>query len=185
MTMTTLTGERSFKLLLLHAFLLIMLSAHLSPALGFISGVGVGDANNIRCIEGERQALLEFKKGLIDDKNRLSSWGTEYAKKNCCNWEGVQCSNQTGHILQLDLQAGVKPTLRGKISPSLIELHHLSHLDLSYNDFNQSQFPKFITLLSNLKYLYLVDANLSGQIPSQLGNLSRLQALYLGGIYVL
>ena len=45
---------------LLHAFLLLLL--HLNPALGFISGVG--DAN-VRCIERERQALLEFKKALL------------------------------------------------------------------------------------------------------------------------
>ncbi|XP_030933555.1 receptor-like protein EIX2 [Quercus lobata] len=103
MTMITLTGGRSFKLLLLHAFLLVMLSAHLSPALGFISGVGVGDANNIRCIEGERQALLEFKKGLVDDHGRLSSWQSSDENKNCCNWEGVRCSNLTGHVLELHL----------------------------------------------------------------------------------
>ncbi|KAF3956663.1 hypothetical protein CMV_018233 [Castanea mollissima] len=29
--------------------------------------------------------------------------------------DGVECSHQTGHILQLDLQAGDKPTLRGRI----------------------------------------------------------------------
>nr|POF04416.1 hypothetical protein CFP56_32030 [Quercus suber] len=92
-----------------------MLSAHLSPALGFISGVGVGDANNIRCIEGERRALLEFKKGLVDDYGRLSSWQSGDGNKNCCNWEGVRCSNLTGHVLELHLSAytgdgsGMKP----------------------------------------------------------------------------
>nr|XP_023898927.1 receptor-like protein EIX1 isoform X2 [Quercus suber] len=103
--MTLMMGGRSLKLL----YAIFTLLLHLKPNLGVISGVGDG---NMWCIERERQALLEFKKGLIDDKNRLSSWGTEYAKKNCCNWEGVQCSNQTGHILQLDLQACEKPTLR-------------------------------------------------------------------------
>ncbi|GMY36252.1 receptor like protein 30 [Fagus crenata] len=68
------------------------------------------------CVERERQALLEFKKGLIDDDNRLSSWGSEYAKKNCCNWEGVQCSNQTGHVLVLDLNnSWGSQTLRGLV----------------------------------------------------------------------
>uniref|UniRef100_A0A2N9J7R1 Leucine-rich repeat-containing N-terminal plant-type domain-containing protein n=1 Tax=Fagus sylvatica TaxID=28930 RepID=A0A2N9J7R1_FAGSY len=50
----------------------------MKPALGFISGVGDG---NMWCIERERQALLEFKKGLIDDNNRLSSWGVKMQRK--------------------------------------------------------------------------------------------------------
>ena len=124
------------------------------------------------CMERERQALIEFKKGLFGDNNRLSSWGNEYAKKNCCNWEGIHCSKQKGHVLKLDLQSFENPTLWGKISPSLIELHHLSYLSLSYNTFNQSQFPQFICSLSSIMYLGLFRANLSRQIPSQLGNLS-------------
>ncbi|GMY36254.1 receptor-like protein EIX2 [Fagus crenata] len=163
---------KSVKLL----YIVFTLSLHLKSALGFISGVGDG---NMGCIERERQALLEFKKGLIDDYNRLSSWGSEDAKKNCCSWEGVQCSKQTGHVLKLDLQAWENPRLRGKISPSLIELHHLSYLSLSSNDFNQSKIPDFICSLSNLKHLDLDYANLTGPIPSHLGNLTRLQYLDL------
>ncbi|KAL4594971.1 hypothetical protein ACB092_12G057700 [Castanea dentata] len=174
MTVITFPGGMSLKLF--HAFLFITLLLHLRPAPGFISGVGVGDANNISCLEGERQALLKFKKGLIDDHGLLSSWRSEDEHKNCCNWEGVCCSNQTAHVLELELHS-----LRGIISPSLLELPYLTFLDLGGNDFNQSHIPKFIGSLNNLKYLDLSWANLSGPIPHQLGNLSHLQYLNLGG----
>ena len=167
--MTLIMGTRSHKLL--SAIFIFLL--HLKPALGVISRVG---DNNMWCIERERQALLEFKESLIDDNNLLSSWGSEDAKKNCCSWERVQCNNQTGQVLELRLDSC---GLRGKISPSLIELHHLSYLDLSGNDFNNSEIPKFISSLSNLKYLILHSANLSGPIPFQLGNFSHLQYLDL------
>ena len=143
----------------------------------------VEDANNIRCLEGERKALLEFRKGLIDDYGRLSLWRSEDENKNCCNWEGVLCSNQTGHVLELHLSGsqddGMKP-FRGMISPSLFELPYLTFLDLSSNDFNQSHIPKFIGSLNNLKHLDLSWANLSGPIPHELENLSPLQYLNLG-----
>ena len=157
---------------LLHAFL--MLLVHLSPALGFISGARVGDANNIRCLEGERQALLEFKRGLVGDYDKLSSWRSEDEHKNCCNWEGFHCDNQTGHVLELEVH-----DLRGMISPSILELPNLTTLDLSGNDFNQNHIPEFICSLSNLKHLDFSLANLSGSFPHQLGNLSHLQYLYI------
>ncbi|KAI5345628.1 hypothetical protein L3X38_013505 [Prunus dulcis] len=144
-----------------------------------------------RCIEKERQALLAFKRGLVDESDVLSSWGSEIQKQDCCRWIGVSCSNQTGHVLQLDLSYKVmdlsykvmdKPyySLEGKmISPKLIELQYLHHLDLHWINFNGSQFPNFIGSLSNLRYLDLSDTLLGGKFPSQVGNLTNLQHLDL------
>ncbi|XP_065625009.1 receptor-like protein EIX2 [Quercus suber] len=176
-------GGNSLKLA--HAFFILLVLVHLRPALGFISGVGVGDANNIRCPERERQTLLKFKKALVDDYGRLSSWRSK--DKNCCNWKGVHCSNQTGHVLELHLgQNRYSPDqpwrpLRGMISPCLLEFPDLTFLDLSENDFNQSNLPEFIGSLSNLKHLDLSWTNLSGPISHQLENLSHLQFLNLLG----
>ncbi|KAJ9679624.1 hypothetical protein PVL29_021524 [Vitis rotundifolia] len=111
----------------------------------------VGDAN-VGCRERERQALLHFKQGVVDDYRVLSSWGNEEDKKDCCKWRGVECNNQTGHVIMLDLH---DLYLGGKIGPSLAELQHLKHLNLSWNHFG-------------------------GILPTQLGNLSNLQSLDLG-----
>ncbi|CAL2233353.1 unnamed protein product [Prunus armeniaca] len=137
-----------------------------------------------RCIERERQALLAFKRGLVDESDLLSSWGSEAQKQDCCRWVGVSCSNQTGHVLQLDLSPEVVgEVIQGKlISPKLIELHHLQHLALSSIDFNGSQFPYFIGSLTNLRYLDLSLTNFTGsQFPSQVGNLTNLVHLDLRG----
>ncbi|RVW94602.1 LRR receptor-like serine/threonine-protein kinase GSO2 [Vitis vinifera] len=111
----------------------------------------VGDAK-VGCIERERQALLYFKQGVVDDEGVLSSWGNGEDKRDCCKWAGVECNNQTGHVIMLDLHGGY---LGGKIGPSLAELQHLKHLNLSWNYFE-------------------------GILPTQLGNLSNLQSLDLG-----
>nr|XP_023904092.1 receptor-like protein EIX2 [Quercus suber] len=91
--MVKVMGGRFLKLL--YAFLTLLL--HLKPAHGFTSGVG---DDSVKCIENERQALLEFKKGFVNGDDKLSSWGSE-DEKNCCNWDGVYCNNQTGHVLKL------------------------------------------------------------------------------------
>ena len=59
----------------------------------------VSSKEAVRCIQSERQTLLQFKAGLIDDYDMLSSWTTE----DCCQWKGVGCSNITGHVLRLNL----------------------------------------------------------------------------------
>ncbi|XP_020412997.1 putative leucine-rich repeat receptor-like serine/threonine-protein kinase At2g24130 [Prunus persica] len=149
---------------LLYAIVVVLLLHMSSPCIG--------------CSERDRQALLAFKQGLVgDDGDRLLSWGREAQNKNCCQWEGVYCSsNQTGHVVKLDLE---DQSLRGKISPELVKLQHLEYLDLSFNNFSGSKIPDFIGSLSNLRHLDLSSANFGGQIPNQLGNLTHLQYLDL------
>ncbi|XP_064963475.1 receptor-like protein EIX2 [Musa acuminata AAA Group] len=159
------------------------------------------------CRETERKALIDFKRGLHDPSNRISSWVGE----DCCAWEGVGCSNISGHVIKLDLRnkrrtdltkdcthqevyylldyylrselldddPGCKWAVRGDITPSLRSLQQLSHLDLSGNYFTHKPIPKFLGAFRRLTYLNLSGAGFVGRVPDQLGNLSTLQHLDL------
>ncbi|XP_030930489.1 receptor-like protein EIX1 [Quercus lobata] len=152
----------------------------------------------VRCIENEQHALLNFKHDLLDPSNRLASWVSDV---DCCDWVGVVCHNITGHVLQLhlrsffpvrdefstddtqygaQLQTYERSVFSGKINPSLLDLKHLIYLDLSYNDFGGIQIPKFLGSIGSLGYLNLSHTGFVGLIPHQLGNLSNLHYLDLG-----
>ena len=149
-----------------------------------------GSSVNIGCIESEKQALLIFKQHLVDPANRLVSWVHD---EDCCRWDGVVCDDVTGHVLQLQLRhptldyeatdveyfANERIKLGGKINHSLLNLKHLSYLDLSNNNFEGNEIPKFFGSMGRLRYLNLSHSVFGGLIPSQLGNLSNLQYLNL------
>lgn len=145
------------------------------------------DSSVLRCNEAERKVLLEFKKGLSDPWGKLSSWHG----KDCCSWEGVGCSKNTGNVVKLDLRSQYNgddafdlQCLTGTLSPYLLRLKHLRYLDLSMNDFQGNLIPEFIGSLKELRYINLSHSGFSGMVPPQLGNLSNLIYLDLSS-YIL
>ncbi|KAL2967134.1 hypothetical protein AAZX31_16G158700 [Glycine max] len=142
--------------------------------------VVVSAQDHIMCIQTEREALLQFKAALVDDYGMLSSWTTS----DCCQWQGIRCSNLTGHVLMLDLHGDLfndvpQRYMRGEIHKSLMELQQLNYLNLSSNSFQGRGIPEFLGSLTNLRYLDLSLSYFEGKIPTQFGSLSHLKYLNL------
>ncbi|KAM3318746.1 hypothetical protein ACQJBY_036109 [Aegilops geniculata] len=159
----TITMHPPAKMLLLLAgvvALLLATSSHVSAA----------------CTPQEWDALLAIKRGItgeIGTAGLLASWRKD---ENCCQWRGVRCSNRTGHVVALNLRG---QGLAGEISPSLLALPHLEHLDLSATNLT-GRIPAFLGSLANLRYLNLSHVKFSpGEVPPHLGNLSKLHYLDL------
>ena len=176
----------------IHFLLLIFLSSTFL----YLETVKLGSCNgvlNVSCTEIERKALVDFKQGLTDPSGRLSSW----VGLDCCRWSGVVCSQRVPRVIKLKLRNqyarspdandedtgafeddyGAAHAFGGEISHSLLDLKDLRYLDLSMNNFEGLQIPKFIGSFKRLRYLNLSGASFGGTIPPHLGYLSSL--LYL------
>ncbi|KAJ9709826.1 hypothetical protein PVL29_001344 [Vitis rotundifolia] len=168
-------ASRKITLLLLILFLLsLFFELHVVEATVINS---IDGGLNEGCIEVERKALLEFKHGLNDPSGWLSSW----VGADCCKWTGVDCNNRTGNVVKVDLRNRDFSPLGGEISGSLLDLKHLTYLDLSLNDFQGIPIPNFLGSFERLRYLNLSYAAFGGMIPPHLGNLSQLRYLDLHG----
>ncbi|CAL5007549.1 unnamed protein product [Urochloa decumbens] len=149
-------------------------------------------SNGSGCIPADRSALLSFRKGITSDPvDHLASWKGQ----DCCRWRGVKCSNKTAHVTKLHLRnqnPAIDPynldtcedinALSGEVSPSLISLKHLNHIDLSMNCLIRpsSRAPLFFASIKNLRYLNLSGIPFTGRVPPQFGSLPKLKYLDLG-----
>ncbi|PHT67042.1 hypothetical protein T459_31467 [Capsicum annuum] len=149
------------------------------------------------CPEDQSLALIEFNKTLVVNASlatlncqfyeaqkaypRTSSW---VMSKDCCSWDGVICDEMTGHVIELNLSCS---QLVGNIdtNSSLFQLTYLQRLDLSGNDFSNSQISPNFGRFTSLTHLDLSHSSFSGQIPSEISHLSKLQSLGLSGDFAL
>ncbi|KAK3404332.1 hypothetical protein EUGRSUZ_K00641, partial [Eucalyptus grandis] len=135
------------------------------------------------CLEEEMSALLQFKEryeipNVSDDplaRPKTLSWKNS---RDCCSWDGIECDENTGHVIVLDLG---RSFLYGFIdnNSTLFQLAHLEKLNLSHNHFNYSQIPSRVGYLSRLTHLDLSASFFSGQVPSEIFKLTRLVYLNL------
>ncbi|GKC50521.1 leucine-rich repeat-containing protein [Tanacetum coccineum] len=140
--------------------------------------IAAGGVTNT-CIDNERQALLDFKARLLDPDDLLSTWRPE-EEDDCCEWSGVTCENQTGHVTTLDLCDVATGGVGGEISLSLPNLTYLNNLDLSDCSF-YGTIPPFISSMTQLTYLDLSFNHFTGSIPMSIGSLTGLTFLNLEG----
>ncbi|GJT55679.1 leucine-rich repeat protein [Tanacetum coccineum] len=144
-------------------------------------------SDDVLCMDGERQTLVEFKHGLIDKVHRLASWvvGKE---SDYFRWTVIVCDNITHHVHRIHLpglnghcedyynidkerEKASKQRLRGNLSSSLLHLKQLRHLDLNFLDLLNNAFEVSLHHLScpyernSMAVLDLGNNHLSGVIP--------------------
>ncbi|KAK9910983.1 hypothetical protein M0R45_034914 [Rubus argutus] len=141
------------------------------------------------CHDEESSALLQFKQsftinasasGLEGAYRKVSSWKLAQGGNStcCCDWDRVECDEETGHVIELDLKSSC---LYGSINSnnSLFSLVHLQRLNLADNHFNYSHIPTTIRNFPSLTQLDLSASVFSGQVPSQLSQWVKLSSLDL------
>uniref|UniRef100_A0A2N9F5I1 Leucine-rich repeat-containing N-terminal plant-type domain-containing protein n=1 Tax=Fagus sylvatica TaxID=28930 RepID=A0A2N9F5I1_FAGSY len=64
------------------------------------------------CHDDESSALLQFKESFVMSKNacidpsgypKIASWKLEGMDRDCCSWDGVECYDDTGRVIGLDV----------------------------------------------------------------------------------
>ncbi|PRQ35767.1 putative leucine-rich repeat-containing, plant-type, leucine-rich repeat domain, L [Rosa chinensis] len=135
------------------------------------------------CHDDEISALLQFKQSFVINMSasdyegaypKISSWKSN---SNCCSWDGVDCDEESRHVIGLDLSSSC---LYGSINSNstLFRLVHLESLNLADNHFD-SQIPPTVRNFPKLRYLNLSYSAFSGQVPREVSQLTKLLSLDL------
>ncbi|RZB61488.1 Receptor-like protein EIX1 [Glycine soja] len=115
--------------------------------------LGFNSSSHVKCIERERQALLNFKQGLRDDFCMLSTWSND----NRIAGMLPILSNFTS-LRRLDISNN---QLTGEIPKSIGLLHELEYLSLEENYLEGDITESHLTIFSKLKVLGITDHSLS------------------------
>ncbi|XP_009357575.2 receptor-like protein 3 [Pyrus x bretschneideri] len=91
----------------------------------------------------------------------IASSSLNWSSNDCCRWEGITC-DMAGRVTHLLLPS---KRLKGVISPSLGNLTHLTHLNLSHNILSGQLEAGFFLSLGRLQTLDLSYNLLSGELP--------------------
>lgn len=101
----------------------------------------------------------------MDHDSLQSSFDTpsplNWSSSDCCHWEGITC-DENGRVTSLLLPS---KGLKGGISPSLGNLTHLSHLNLSQNQLSGPLGTGLFLSMNHLEILDLSYNHLSGELP--------------------
>ncbi|KAL2474044.1 receptor like protein 13 [Forsythia ovata] len=140
------------------------------------------------CFEEERVALLHLKENInFPNGISLPSWVDYETKTGCCHWQGVQCSNTTGRVIQLDLGGWYSALGDWYFNASLfLPFQELRILSLWSNNLvgwiENEGFDK-LSKLKNLEALDLSSNSFDRNILSSLSQLSSLKHLNLNRIF--
>ena len=132
------------------------------------------------CHPQQREAIRELKNEFQIQKlcfDRTVSWVNN---SDCCSWDGIRCDATFGDVIELNLSGNcIYGQLNSKSSILRFQsLPFLATLDLSNNHFS-GNVPSSLGNLSKLTTLDLSENAFNGEIPSSLGNLYNLTILNL------
>lgn len=130
------------------------------------------------CLPGQASALLRLKRSFISTDDSFLAFRSWRPGTDCCHWLGVRCDDTDGHVTSLNLaDRGLES---GGLDPAVFDLSSLKYLNLANNYFNLSQLPsRSFERLTKLTHLNLSSTGLFGQVPTDIGSLTKLVSLDL------
>jgi Leucine-rich repeat (LRR) protein len=130
----------------------------------------------------QAEALVKWKNSLTPPPP-LTSWSLSNLN-NLCNWTSIVCDS-TGTVSEINLSGGAEFNgTQAKLNGTLAQFNftpflQLTSFDLSHNNLS-GPIPSEIGQLTELQYVSLLDNYLDGKIPYQINNLQKVWYLDLG-----
>ncbi|KAI3897653.1 hypothetical protein MKX03_003340 [Papaver bracteatum] len=155
---------------------LLLLSSYLFIV--FASGSSYSSIHKQKQLEEEVAALLKWKSGFINQNHSLlSSWkiNSTASTRNPCSWHGIYCTKD-GSVSELNINDwGLQGTLHDF---NFSSFSNLVRLNLSFNELSEN-IPSQIGNLSKLTHLDFYMNKFSGHIPFEIRSLTSLRYLDL------